>query len=101
MRYLYTILIVLAMGVVMPQDVMASANIAAENIRQPKITVVKESTVRVVDAEGETMYVYDVAGVAVQTVYVDSPDKIVNLGLHKGCYIVKVGKTVRKIHVTK
>ena len=45
------------------------------------------------------MQIYNVAGVRVMTVKIDSSDKTYNLNLPKGCYIVKVGKIVRKISI--
>lgn len=52
---------------------------------------------RVTGAAGEMLQIYNVAGVRVMTVKIDSSDKTYNLNLPKGCYIVKVGKVVRKI----
>ncbi|MFC2455808.1 MAG: T9SS C-terminal target domain-containing protein, partial [Segatella salivae] len=43
--------------------------------------------------------IYNVTGVCVMSMRVDSNDKRFDLNLHRGCYIVKVGKTVRKISV--
>ena len=54
---------------------------------------------RITGAAGEMMQIYNVAGVRVMTVKIDSSDKTYNLNLPKGCYIVKVGKIVRKISI--
>lgn len=54
---------------------------------------------RITGAAGEMLSVYNVAGVRVMTVKIDSSDKTYNLNLPKGCYIVKVGKIVRKISI--
>ena len=43
--------------------------------------------------------IYDLAGVRVVYFKIDSAEKHFDLGLPKGCYIVKVGKVVRKIAV--
>lgn len=54
---------------------------------------------RVTGAEGEVLQIYNVAGVKVMNVKVDGDDKRFDINLPKGCYIVKVGKCVRKISV--
>ncbi len=63
------------------------------------ISISNESVLRVTGASGQTLYIYNVTGVRVMSVKVDGADKTYNLNLQKGCYIVKVGKTVRKISV--
>ena len=39
----------------------------------------------------------NVAGVRIQSVKGEGSDKHLDLNLKKGCYILKVGKTVRKV----
>ncbi len=53
----------------------------------------------VAGALGQTLQVYNGAGVCVMSVRVDGVDRHYDLNLSKGCYIVKVGKTVRKVFV--
>lgn len=61
---------------------------------------VKYSTLQVTGANGQMLYVYNVAGVRVMSIRVDGQDRHYDLNLPKGCYIVKVGKTfVRKIFI--
>ena len=60
---------------------------------------VRESTVQITGANGETLHVYNVAGVRIKSIKIDGDDKRIELNLPKGCYILKVGKTVRKISV--
>ena len=50
-------------------------------------------------ARGEEREVYNVAGVRVMSVKVEGAERSFELSLPKGCYIVKVGKVVRKISV--
>ena len=57
------------------------------------------SNVRVVGANGETLEVFNITGVKVSTIQIDSADKTVSLSLPKGCYLLKVGKVVRKISI--
>ena len=60
---------------------------------------VRESAVQIAGANGETLYIYNVAGVRIKSIKIDGDDKRFELNLPKGCYILKVGKTVRKISV--
>lgn len=60
---------------------------------------VNGSKVHVTGAEGETLEVYNLTGVKVATIRIDSNDKTMTLTLQRGCYILKVGKVVRKISI--
>jgi len=60
---------------------------------------VNGSKVHVTGAEGETLEVYNLTGVKVATIRIDSNDKAFALNLQRGCYILKVGKVVRKISI--
>lgn len=68
------------------------------NTTEPTI-IAKGQTLRIQNAQGEDLHVYNIIGVEVFTAPVDSADKTFNLNLKRGCYIVKVGKTARKITV--
>lgn len=70
-----------------------------ENEPQTITINVRESAVQITGANGETLYVYNVAGVRIKSIKIDGDDKRFELNLPKGCYILKVGKTVRKISV--
>lgn len=59
----------------------------------------EQSQLRVTGASGQMLQVYNVAGVCIMSVRVDGDDKHYDLNLTKGCYIVKVGKVVRKISI--
>ncbi len=85
----------------MPQTAEATSAIEiVDNEPQPvTIAVSSEGVLRVTGASGQTLYVYNITGVRVMSVKVDGADKSYNLNLSKGCYIVKVGKTVRKISI--
>lgn len=60
---------------------------------------VTESTLHVTGASGQMLFIYNVAGVRVMSLKVEGADKHFELNLPKGCYIVKVGKVVRKISI--
>lgn len=55
--------------------------------------------VHIIGASGEVMEVFNLTGAKVATVRIDSNDKAFALNLPKGCYLIKVGKIVRKISV--
>ena len=98
-RILIISLAALLMGNV---SVMAEKNISIEiftNDFQNIFISVNESTLRVVGASGQVLYIYNVAGVRVMSIKVEGADKRYELNLPKGCYIIKVGKTVRKISI--
>lgn len=62
--------------------------------------VVLGVNVRVLGANGETLNVFNLAGVQVASYRIDSSDKTVNLNkLGKGCYILKVGNIARKVSI--
>ncbi len=75
-----------------------SIEIIDNDVEEISISV-SSSTIRVTGANGQTLYIYNVAGVRIMSIKIDSQDKHYDLNLSKGCYIVKVGKTVRKISI--
>ncbi len=66
---------------------------------QDIVVYVSGSTLHVIGAAGQNLYVYNVTGVRVMSLKVDGSDKSYELNLSKGCYIVKVGNVVRKISI--
>ena len=60
---------------------------------------VSQSNVRITNAQGQVLEVYKITGVSIEKVKIDSNDKTFELNLQKGCYILKVGKVVRKISI--
>lgn len=83
-----------------PMDVQAGQAIELiENDFQNVSISVTESILHVSGANGQVLQVYNVAGVCVMNVKIDGQDKRYELNYPKGCYIVKVGKTVRKISI--
>ena len=64
------------------------------------ITPVNRSAVNIKNAEDKVLEVYNLAGVKVATIRIDSPEKTIDLDyLQKGCYILKVGKIARKVYL--
>ena len=79
--------------------------IAQETRKQPTVenevsqvgVTVNNNTVRVQNADGSTLEIYNVLGVKVSSIKIDSTDKTIILNLPKGCYILKVENVARKI----
>ena len=60
---------------------------------------IKDGNVTISGANGEVMEIFNLTGVKVSTIRIDSSEKTFALNLPKGCYLIKVGKIVRKISV--
>lgn len=60
---------------------------------------VSGNVVHVSGASGEVMKVFNLTGVEVATTRIDGADKTITLNIPKGCYLLKVGKLVRKIYI--
>lgn len=96
-----TILILLSF-VLLAVPVSTVAQTEAESIETPLSTIsmqVSNNTVHINGANGKTMEIFNLTGVKVFSVKIDSADKSYALNLPKGCYILKVGKFVRKISI--
>lgn len=61
-----------------------------------RITV-ETRAIRVEGAQGQTLKVFSLSGRPVLSVKIGSPAQHVEMNLPKGCYIVKVGETTRKV----
>lgn len=90
---------VFLMGVPINANAVPAIEIVENDIQTITISVQGESTLHVTGAAGQVLSIYNVAGVRVACFKVESSDKSYNLNLPKGCYIVKVGKVVRKISI--
>lgn len=62
----------------------------------PITITVNGTQVRVANACGKSLEIYNLAGVRVASFKIDSDDTTVSLNLPRGCYILKVDKVVRK-----
>ena len=94
--------ILFATALMLGNPLTSRANAALEiidNDFQNVVISVTESTIHVSGGAGQMLAIYDLAGVRVVYFKIDSAEKHFDLGLPKGCYIVKVGKVVRKIAV--
>ena len=71
-----------------------------ENDIAPVSINVKGTQVHVSGAEGKVLEIFNLAGVRVASVRIDSNDKTLSLNLGRGCYLLKVDKIVRKISIS-
>ena len=61
--------------------------------------IVSQNSIRIQNAQGQMLEIYKITGVSIEKIKIDSNDKSYELNLQKGCYILKVGKMVRKISI--
>jgi hypothetical protein len=99
-------LLILTSALILSIGTFAAAPMVAEmgvaEMVEPERTVtlnVEGKSVMVSGAAGMTLEVVSVTGRNVASIKIDSPAQRVELNLPKGCYILKIGKVVRKITV--
>lgn len=95
----YLLLTFLFLGAPRVANAVPAIEIIENDFQDITISVNRESVLRVTGAAGEVLSIYNVTGVRVMCLKIDGADKSYNLNLPKGCYIVKVGKVVRKISI--
>lgn len=99
-KYILTTIMMALLTLCAPVQVRANAAIEIiENDLQPTAAniTVNGGLIRVSGANGKIMYVYNLAGVRIHSIKVEGADRTYDLNLSKGCYIIKVGTTVRKV----
>ena len=104
MRMKKTLLICsLTMALLMAVPAVMQAVLVAPGIEQvmdDDISIaVSGQSVTITGGQGQTLEVVSLTGRCVMTVKIDSPSQKVELNVPKGCYILKIGKVVRKVTV--
>lgn len=103
MKYIILVkllVLTLSLVVTMPLKTIAASNTEIIDNDYQEISITASSgSLHVVGANGLTLYIYNVAGMQVLSLKVDGWDRRFDINLPKGCYIVKVGKAVRKISI--
>lgn len=61
--------------------------------------VVKGNTVRITGAADEVLEIFKITGQREKSIRIDNADKTISLNLPKGCYLLKIGKVVRKVSI--
>ena len=97
-KILSVILLIAALSSV-PTTADAANMIELIEMEQQVQIVVIDNVLHISGANGQVMHIYNVAGVRIMSVKVEGMEKRFDLNLSKGCYIVKVGKTARKISI--
>ena len=88
----------LLFGMPMESNARSAIEIVDNDFQNITISV-SESVLHVTGANGLVLQIFNVTGVRVMSIKVEGADKRYELNLPKGCYIVKVGKVVRKISI--
>lgn len=65
----------------------------------PISIVANGNTVRISGANGEDIEIFNLTGTKITTIKTDTTGKTVSVNLPKGCYLIKIGKVVRKISI--
>ena len=66
---------------------------------QESDVIYSEGMLTITGAEGQVLQIVTVTGKVVLHKRIDSPEQKIELNIPKGCYIVKVGKVVRRVYI--
>ena len=84
-----------------PASMLKASEMADYTIEQAideEITIaINGQSVTISGAQGQTLEVISLTGRKVMTVRIESPAQRIDLNVPKGCYILKIGKFVRKV----
>lgn len=83
---------------VMALPFMMAPNVVAQMDQDVTITV-EGNAVLVKGAEGQTLEVISLTGRKLAEYRIESPAQRVELNLSRGCYVLKIGKVVRKVSI--
>jgi len=78
---------------------MLMETVAIEQMDEQITLAIDGNAVVVNGAQGEVLVVVSLTGRQVAQYRIDSPSQRVELNLAKGCYVLKVGKVVRKVSI--
>lgn len=102
-KQLHMFILAMAMTIAFPTFVSATEAESPAIVDQQAdkdITInISGQTVTVTGAQGETLEIVSLTGRRMMTVKIESPAQRIELNVPKGCYILKVGKVVRKVSV--
>ncbi len=97
---IYTFALIAAFSMPMLSRASQVAFAGIEQVADDEISIsVNENQVTVTGAQGQTMEVVSLTGRKVITVKIESPAQRIELNIPKGCYIIKIGKVVRKVSI--
>ena len=99
-------LLILSMAVSMMLSVPVLVKAAETEMLQTEQTLDDDITISVngqwvtiTGAQGLTLEVVSLTGRQIKTIKIESPAQRIELNIPKGCYILKIGKVVRKVAV--
>lgn len=99
-------LLILSMAVSMMLSVPVLVKAAEVEMLQTEQTLDDDITISVngqwvtiTGAQGLTLEVVSLTGRQIKTIKIESPAQRIELNIPKGCYILKIGKVVRKVAV--
>lgn len=99
-------LLILSMAVSMMLSVPVLLKAAEAEMLQTEQTLDDDITISVngqwvtiTGAQGLTLEVVSLTGRQIKTIKIESPAQRIELNIPKGCYILKIGKVVRKVAV--
>ena len=99
-------LLILSMAVSMMLSVPVLVKAAEAEMLQTEQTLDDDITISVngqwvtiTGAHGLTLEVVSLTGRQIKTIKIESPAQRIELNIPKGCYILKIGKVVRKVAV--
>lgn len=93
------LLLVLFLPVSAFESVAADVPMSAQIDEQTPVITVRGNNLSVLHAEGQVLEIYNLAGLRVAVFKVESSEQTFSSSLPKGCYILKLGKFVRKISI--
>ena len=99
-------LLILSLAVSMMLSVPVLVKAAEVEMLQTEQTLDDDITISVngqwvtiTGAQGLTLEVVSLTGRQIKTIKIESPAQRIELNIPKGCYILKIGKVVRKVAV--
>ena len=70
-----------------------------QTIDEDIVISISGQTVTISGAQGQTLEVISLTGRRIMSAKIESPAQRIDLNVPKGCYILKIGKVVRKVTV--
>ena len=101
MRRIFALLLALGMVLALCAcgETATAVPSAAQQVEEQISIQIDQQTVSITGAQGQTLQVVSLTGKVIKTIAIDSPAQRIELNIPKGCYILKVGKVVRKVSI--
>jgi hypothetical protein len=95
--YAFSMAILMIPASMLRASEMADFAIEQQAIDEEISISISGQSVTVSGAQGETLEVISLTGKKVMAVKIESPVQRIEINVPKGCYILKIGKVVRKV----